>query len=128
MSDGNSIGIADAFSPRSAATFESHRTKVGANSQDYIRFVSAQGFRIREGKDCFWIEKRKGLWESAPSHRRVHLSAGEAAILFHHGAIAIRFTCEPDEGAPTYQYIWDDKQFSLDSLHKDARRNVRKNI
>lgn len=99
------------------------------NSQDYIRFVTAQGMRIIEGKSCYWIEKRKHLWESAPAHRRIQLSSDEAAMLFRLGAIAIRYTCnETGEGSTTYQYIWDDKNFGLESLHKDARRNVRKNM
>jgi hypothetical protein len=99
-----------------------------ANSQDYLRFVKAQGTRIVEGKSCYWIEKRSHLWESAPAHRRVHLPEDEAAMLFRLGAIAIRYTCDADEGTSTCQYIWDDKTFGLKSLHKDARRNVRKNI
>ena len=97
-------------------------------SQEYIRFVAAQGMRIIEGKSCYWIEKRRHLWESAPAHRRVHLSADETAALFRLGAIAIRYTCNEDEGTPTSQYIWNDKNFGLESLHKDARRNVRKNV
>ncbi|MGO9589674.1 MAG: hypothetical protein ACLP3K_06470 [Candidatus Acidiferrales bacterium] len=99
-----------------------------ANSQDYLRFVTAQGMRIVEGKSSYWIEKRSRFWESAPAHRRVHLPEDEAAMLFRLGAIAIRYTCNEDQGTPTCQYIWDDKNFSLESLHKDARRNVRKNI
>lgn len=99
-----------------------------ANSADYVRFVTAQGMRIIEGKSCYWVEKRSHLWESAPAHRRVHLSADETAMLFRLGAIAIRYTCNEDEGTPTCEYIWDDKNFGLASLHKDARRNVRKNM
>jgi hypothetical protein len=84
--------------------------------------------RIIEGESCFWIEKRRHLWESAPAHRHIRLSAAEAASLFRLGAIAIRYTCNQDEGTPTYQYVWDDKNFGLESLHKDSRRNVRKNM
>lgn len=101
---------------------------VEANSHAYMQFVSAQGYRIRQGRQCHWIEKRPRLWESAPSHRSIHLESDEATSLFRLGALALRYTCPLDEGAHTYQYIWDDKNFSLESLHKDARRNVRKNF
>jgi hypothetical protein len=96
--------------------------------KDYYRFVSAQGLRIVEDDSCFWVEKRKHFWESAPSHRRVVLSPAIARRLFALGALAIRYTCPDDEGSQTCEYIWDDKEYGLHSLHKDARRNVRKNM
>ena len=74
------------------------------------------------------MEKRKHFWESAPSHRRVRLSPAIAKKLFALGAYAIRYTCPDGEGSPTFEYIWDDKQYGLESLHKDAKRNVRKNL
>lgn len=96
--------------------------------KDYHDFVAAQGLRIVEDESCYWVEKRKHFWESAPSHRRVRLSSAIAKKLFALGAFAIRYTCSDEEGRPTFEYIWDDKQYGLESLHKDAKRNVRKNM
>jgi hypothetical protein len=97
-------------------------------SKDYYRFVAAQGLRVVEDESCYWVEKRKHFWESAPSHRRVRLSAAISKKLFALGAFAIRYTCPDGEGTPTCEYIWDNKEYGLDSLHKDAKRNVRKNM
>jgi hypothetical protein len=100
----------------------------GHSLKDYHDFISAQGLRIVEDESCYWVEKRQHFWESAPSHRRVRLSPAIAKKLFALGAYAIRYTCPDGEGSPTFEYIWDDKQYGLDSLHKDAKRNVRKNL
>jgi hypothetical protein len=96
--------------------------------KDYRGFISAQGLRIVEDESCYWVEKRKHFWESAPSHRRVRLSPAIARKLFALGAFAIRYTCPEGEGTSTFEYVWDDKDYSLESLHKDAKRNVRKNL
>jgi hypothetical protein len=103
-------------------------SKIAAKSEDYIRFVRAQGYRILEGESCYWIEKRSHLWESAPSHRLIRLSSREASMLFRRGAIAIRYTCQGDRGTPSFQYLWDNTNFGLGSLHRDACRNVQKNL
>jgi hypothetical protein len=95
---------------------------------DYRRFISAQGMQIVEDEGCYWVEKRNHFWESAPSHRRVSLSPAMAIKLFALGAFAIRYTCPDNVGTPTFEYVWDDKQYGLGSLHKDAKRNVRKNM
>lgn len=96
--------------------------------QDLERFATAQGMRIIEGESCLWIEKRRFFWESLPQHRRIHLRPGEPARLFLRGAGVIRYTCDEEEGAPSFEYVWDEKNYGLDSLHKDAKRNVRKNL
>ncbi len=96
--------------------------------QDLHRFATAQGMRIIEGESCLWVEKRKFFLESLPQHRRIHLRPGEAARLFLRGAGVIRYTCDEVEGAPSFEYVWDDKNYSLESLSKDAKRNVRKNL
>jgi hypothetical protein len=96
--------------------------------QDLERFAAAQGMRVIEGESCVWVEKRKFFLESLPPHRRIQLRPGEAARLFLRGAGVIRYSCDEPEGAPSFEYVWDDKNYSLDSLHKDAKRNVRKNL
>src|ERR1700691_2570528 len=98
------------------------------NRTDLSRFASAQGMRIREGESCLWVEKRKFFLESLPQHRPVRLRPGEAARLFLRGTAVIRHTCAEAEGAQSFEYVWDDKSYGLDSLHKDAKRNVRKNL
>jgi len=98
------------------------------NRADLSRFATAQGMRILEGESCLWVEKRKFFLESLPQHRPVRLRPGEAARLFLRGTAVIRYTCEEAEGAQSFEYVWDDKGYSLDSLHKDAKRNVRKNL
>jgi hypothetical protein len=120
MSTSNTFAL-DAASSSSAVGMQSPL-------KDYYRFVSAQGLRIVEDESCYWVEKKKHFWESAPSHRRVRLSPATARKLFARGAIAIRYTCPDTEGSQTYEYLWDDPEYGLPSLHKDARRNVRKNM
>lgn len=95
---------------------------------DLRRFASAQGMRIVEGDSCLWVEKRQFFLESFPQHRRIHLTRGEATRLFLRGAAVIRYTCDEAEGTSSFEYVWDDKNFGLESLHKDAKRNVRKNL
>jgi hypothetical protein len=96
--------------------------------EELYRFATAQGMRILEGESCLWVEKRKFFLESTPPHRRVHLRSGEAARLFLRGVAAVRFTCDETEGSPSFEYVWDDKKYDLDSLAKDAKRNVRLNL
>jgi hypothetical protein len=100
----------------------------GSIPKDYFRFVSAQGLRIVEDKTCLWVEKRSRFWESAPSHRRVVLSHAVSRKLFALGALAIRYTCPDDRGTETCEYIWDDKNYGPQSLHKNSRYSVRKNL
>jgi hypothetical protein len=95
---------------------------------DYHGFISAQGLRIVGDADCYWVEKRPHFWESAPSHRRVGLSPSISKKMFDLGAYAIRYTCADTAGEPTFEYVWDDKNYGLESLHRDAKRNVRKSM
>jgi hypothetical protein len=95
---------------------------------DLRRFAGAQGMRIYEGESTLWVEKRQFFLESLPQHRRIHLSRREAARMFLRGAAVIRYTCDETEGSSSFEYVWDDKSYGLDSLHKDAKRNVRKNL
>jgi len=92
------------------------------------RFAEAQGMRIIEGESCLWVEKRKFFLESLPQHRRVQLQPGEASRLFRRGAGVIRYTCDETEGSSSFEYVWDDKNYGLESLAKDAKRNIRRNI
>ncbi len=84
--------------------------------------------RIIEGESCLWVEKRKFFLESLPQHRRVQLQPGEAWRLFRRGAGVIRYTCDERKGSSSFEYVWDDKNYGLESLAKDAKRNVRKNL
>jgi hypothetical protein len=96
--------------------------------EDLRRFASAQGMKIVEGESTLWVEKRQFFLESMPQHRRVHVSRAEVARLFLRGSAVIRYTCDEAEGSPSFEYVWDDKNYGLESLHKDAKRNVRKNL
>ena len=100
----------------------------GIPLQDLRRFASAQGMKIVEGESTLWVEKRQFFLESMPQHRRIHVSRAEANRLFLRGTAVIRYTCDEAEGNSSFEYVWDDKNYSLDSLHKDAKRNVRKNL
>ena len=95
---------------------------------DVSRFVAAQGMNSIQGESCLWVEKRKFFYESVPGHRRVRLQPGEAARVFRHGAAAIRYTCDANEGTPSFEYVCDETNFGLASLAPDARRRVRRGL
>ena len=97
-------------------------------SLDISQFVAAQGMQSIEGESCLWVEKKKFFYESVPGHRRIHLQPHEASQLFKHGAVAIRYTCDEQEGTPSFEYICDDQNFGLATLSPDARRRVRRGL
>ena len=108
-------------------TYES-KLPSNVSSSELLRFTKAQQMKIIEGESCLWVEKRPFFLESLPQHKKVSVTDAEARKLFRRGAMVLRYTCDDSLGAPTFEYVWDDKNFDLDSLHKDAKRNVRKNL
>ncbi|MGA8220484.1 MAG: hypothetical protein WB780_02440 [Candidatus Acidiferrales bacterium] len=88
----------------------------------------AQGARVLKGNDCVWVEKRRFFFESIPPHRRVRLQGGDAARIFFHGAAVIRYTTDEEEGAPSFEYVCDDRKFDLGSIAPEARRRVRQGL
>ena len=95
---------------------------------DISRFAGAQGMNAVQGESCLWVEKRKFFFESVPGHRRIRLAPGEAKWLFRRGALILRYTCDEDEGSPSFEYVCSDKNFSLATLAPDARRRVRRGL
>jgi hypothetical protein len=108
----------------------SDKSKLPSNigAGDLVRFTEAQQMKLIEGDSCLWVEKRPHFLESTPQHRRIQVTNAEARRLFLRGAMVIRYTCEESDGHTSFEYVWDDKNYDLESLHKDAKRNVRKNI
>jgi len=90
--------------------------------------AAAQGMSIIETESCTWVQKRRFFLESAPGHRRVRLRPGEAGKLFLRGVMALRYTCDENEGAPSFEYVCTDRNFGLESLASDARRRVRRGL
>ena len=96
--------------------------------QDLSSYTAAMGRRAFVGDGHLWVEKKAGFLDSFPPHRPICLPAKEARRFFWRGVAAIRHTCDSSEGLPSFEYIWDDKNFGMHSLHRYARRNVRRNI
>jgi hypothetical protein len=107
---------------------DSSKLPSNINAADLVRFTEAQQMKLIEGDSCLWVEKRPFFLESMPQHRRIRVANAEAMRLYLRGAMVVRYTCEEAQGAASFEYVWDDKGFDLESLHKDAKRNVRKNI
>ena len=95
---------------------------------DISRFAGAQGMNAVQGESCLWVQKRRFFFESVPGHRRIRLAPGEAQWLFRQGALAIRYTCDETEGEPSFEYVCNDRNFSLATLAPDARRRVRRGL
>jgi Acetyltransferase (GNAT) domain len=98
------------------------------DSKSVYALAVAQGMRIIETESCVWVEKKKFYLESAPGHRRVRLRRGEAAALFLRGAAVLRYSCDEDGGATSFEYVCTDKNFGLGLLAPDARRRVRRGL
>lgn len=98
-------------------------------SLEEIQYLAvAQGARVVKSADCVWVEKRRFFFESIPPHRRVRLKGGGAVRLFIHGAAVIRYTTDEEEGAPSFEYVCDDRKFDLGSIAPEARRRVRQGL
>lgn len=103
----------------------------GADSADpalYKLLAEAQGGRFFRTRSALWFETRRWVFDSAPPHRRVSLDRVEANHLFRRGAAVIRYTCDPADGAPSFEFVCDDKDFGIHSLAADARRRVRRGL
>lgn len=98
------------------------------SSFDISQFASAQGMQTIQSESCLWVEKKRFFYESVPGHRRIRLRPDEAAWLFKRGAVAIRYTCNEDEGTRSFEYVCDDGNFGLPTLAPDARRRVRRGL
>jgi hypothetical protein len=98
------------------------------SQSEYGQFVQAQGHRVFEMQGALWAEKRKFFFESIPPHHRISVSKVALRRLFLKGAAAIRYTCDVNEGRPSFEYVCSDKDFSLNSLTPEARRRVRRGI
>jgi len=102
--------------------------KTKMTTLDISRFAGAQGMNSIQGESCLWVEKRRFFFESVPGHRRIRLAPGEANWLFRQGALAIRYTCDENEGESSFEYVCSDENFSLATLAPDARRRVRRGL
>ncbi|MCU1307198.1 MAG: hypothetical protein JWN45_1893 [Acidobacteriaceae bacterium] len=96
---------------------------------DYVRFAQAQGLRTLNMDGELWIMKRVFFGESAPPHRRVQLTAWQAAKLYLQGAVVIRYTChDVKERTNSFEYICDDKNYDLGSLKDSKARLTRQGL
>jgi len=95
---------------------------------EFTRYLELQKLRFFERDSFLWVQKRPGFLDSFPPHRRARLQSREAAKFFARGIAAIRYTCDDGYGSSSFAYIWDDKNFNLESLHKSSRRNVRRGL
>lgn len=94
----------------------------------YHNLALAQGGRFFQTSSALWFESRRFVFDSVPPHRPVSLLPGEANRLFLRGALILRHTCAPGDGAPSFEFVCDDKNFGLASLAPDARRRARRGL
>jgi hypothetical protein len=99
-----------------------------AELKDLARYLQALRLRTYERDSYLWVRKKAGFLDSYPPHRRIQLRIRDIFELFGRGIAALRYTCEDGRGVPSFEYIWDDKSYSLNSVHKSSRRNVRRNL
>jgi len=98
------------------------------DQEGYARFLSAQGLRIVRCGSEMWAQKRPLFFENIPPHRRIHLSAGNAAQLFAKGCAVARYSCDEGEGKESYELVCDDKGYNFDSLDGKARNQTRQGL
>jgi hypothetical protein len=98
------------------------------NVEAYAQFLAAQGMATVRAGGHLWVEKQSFCLESVPPHTRIHLNPADAWSLFLRGHLVLRYTCDESEGAPSKEYVCEDREYTLDSLDAKARNKVRQGL
>ena len=98
------------------------------DAETYGKFLAAQGKATVRAGGHLWVKKQSFCLESSPPHTRIRLNSAEAWNLFLRGYLVLRYTCDESEGAPSKEYVCEDREYSLESLDAKARNKVRQGL
>jgi hypothetical protein len=98
------------------------------DAEAYAQFLAAQGRAIVRASGHLWVQKQSFCLESIPPHTRIRINSAEAWNLFLRGYLVLRYTCDESEGAPSKEYVCEDREYSLESLDVKARNKVRQGL
>jgi len=98
------------------------------DAEAYSQFLAGLGMATVRAGGHLWVEKQSFCLESIPPHTRIHLNSAEARNLFLRGYLVLRYTCDESEGAPSKEYVCEDREYSLESLDAKARNKVRQGL
>ncbi len=98
------------------------------SSDDYAGFLERMGHRVLRSRSTTWFNVSAGVYMNFPFHRPAEPEYSEISKVLGFGGIAVRYTCAPEVGRPSYKLVCLDKNYSLDSLPQKGRNRTRRGL
>jgi hypothetical protein len=100
-----------------------------SSGMGFARFMELRGYRVVEHAGTLWHAAGFGMYMSFPYHRRLDLDPAEAGgVVRAIRAFGIRYPSLRWGGMPSGLYVCRNKQYDVESLHRNFRVHVRKGL
>ena len=99
------------------------------NAEIFAEWVRKQGYRIYRSESTYWMEVNHRILQAFPFHWVIKLENDELSELVEKNRIlGLRYSTGWDEatGAASYHVCFDNPQYTIESLPKKARYDVRR--
>jgi hypothetical protein len=94
----------------------------------YREFLEKMGHRVLLTESACWFNVSSGFYMNFPFHRPVCPEPSEIREVLGITGIAVRHTCPPDIGRPSYKVVCTDKSYDLSSLPQKGRNRTRRGL
>lgn len=101
------------------------------NAEVFSEWLRRQGHRVLCTPGAYWFDAGFRAYQAFPFHNLIQPDEQELSYLLRrHGALALRYFSPPGNGrgCPSYHVVYDGAAYSLDTLDRRTRQNVRKGL
>ena len=95
----------------------------------FMEWLGSQGLRVTQTASSYWVEAGPRVYQAFPYHQVIQPEDAELQhVLRENKALGLRYSAplRSDEGMVSYHVTYEESDYSLDSLPKKARYDVRK--
>lgn len=97
----------------------------------FVEWLHRQGYRVFQSESSLWVEAGPHIFQAFPYHRTISPTETELrSILLRHRGIGLRYSTPwtAGNGAASYHVVYEKPEYSLSSLPKKARYDVKRGL
>jgi hypothetical protein len=94
----------------------------------YGEFLKKMGHRVFRTESACWFNISSGFYMNFPFHRPVCPQPSEIRKVLGITGIAVRYTCFPEIGRPSYKVVCSHKNYDLSCLPQKGRNRTRRGM
>jgi hypothetical protein len=98
------------------------------NAENFAEWLRRQGFLVVKTPSSYWYEASPRVFQAFPYHWVIHPKNEElSTFLWRNRAVALRYSTSIDNpvGCISYHAVYEEASYTIDSLDRRSRQNVR---